>query len=116
MRLRKHTEILKKTLKSKSDELDEKKSLINRMMENGLGCPSPSSGEAHSPDGAVESCVDDLDIESLLQANLGAVNITDFLNISGSENQLLPTDLPDLSVLEEAEADSEKVRFLILSS
>ena len=71
-------------------------------MENGLGCPSPSSGEAHSPDGAVESCVDDLDIESLLQANLGAVNITDFLNISGSENQLLPTDLPDLSVLEEA--------------
>ena len=111
VRLRKHTEILKRTLKAKCDELDEKKSLINRMMEKSLGCPSPSSGEAHSPDGAVEDCVDDLDIESLLQANLGAVNITDFLNISGSENHLLPTDLPDLSVLEEAEAESEKVDF-----
>ena len=109
VRLRKHAEVLKRTLKSKSEELDEKRSLINRMIENSLGCPSPSdetmSGEA------AEDGVEDLDIDSLLQANLGAVNITDFLNISGSENNFLPTDIPDLSVLEEAEAESERVDF-----
>ena len=115
VRLRKHTEVLKRTLKSKSDELDQKKSLINRMIEKSLDCPSPSEeampGEVDTAGGGPEEAVEDLDIDSLLQANLGAVNITDFLNISGSDSNFLPTDLPDLSVLEEAEAETEKVEF-----
>ena len=106
VRLRKQSEVLKRALQSKSEELDQKKSLINRMIERSLAIP----GEDCSPEGEPEDAVEDLDIDSLLQANLGAVNITDILNLSGSDNNLLPTDLPDMSMLEEAEAESEKVK------
>ena len=68
------------------------------------------TGEVYSPEGDAENAVEDLDIDSLLQANLGAVNITDILNISECDNNFLPTDLPDLSMLEEVEAENEKVR------
>ena len=108
MRLRKYTEVLKRTLQSKSDELDQKKSLINQMIERSLGCSSDKAmpGELYTSAGEAEGgAVEDLDIDSLLQANLGAVNITDILNISESDNNFLP----DLSMLEEPEAESEKV-------
>ena len=112
MRLRKYSEVLKRTLQSKSDELDQKKSLINQMIEKSLGS-SPSDqampGEVYTLEGDAAGAVEDLDIDSLLQANLGALDITDILNISESDNNFLPTDLPDLSLLEEAEAESEKV-------
>ena len=112
MRLRKYSEVLRRTLQSKSDELDQKKSLISQMIERSLVCSSPSDKALPGQGGgdAEGGAVEDLDIDSLLQANLGAVNISDILNISESDNNFLPTDLPDLSILEEAEAVSEKVR------
>ena len=115
MRLKKHVEVLSRTLKSTRDELDQKKSVINKMIEKSLDCCSTSeianSGEMYRSEGDAENAVEDLDIDSLLQANLGAVNITDILNISECDNNFLPNDLPDLSMLVEAEAgaESEKV-------
>ena len=105
-RLRSCVDILKRNLKATREELEQKKHLITKMMERGLTSHSPSSSVEVEPGktSSEEDCVDDLDIDSLLQANLGAVNITDFLNLSGSDNAL-----PDLSVLE-AELSSEKVR------
>ena len=109
-RLRSCVDILKRNLKATREELEQKKHLITKMMERGLTSHSPSSsvevepGKTSSEGESTEGCVDDLDIDSLLQANLGAVNITDFLNLSGSDNAL-----PDFSVLE-AELGSEKVR------
>ena len=109
-RLRSCVDILKRNLKATREELEQKKHLITKMMERGLTSHSPSPsvevepGKTSSEGESTEGCVDDLDIDSLLQANLGAVNITDFLNLSGSDNVL-----PDFSVLE-AELSSEKVR------
>ena len=99
-RLKKVVDVLSRSLKTKSEELEQKKQLINKMIEKNLHLPPPPLAVA----AAGEVCEDlDLDIDSLLQANLGAVNITDFLNLSGSYK-----NLPDLSVLE-AELDQEKV-------
>ena len=92
------------------NDLDQNTSFLPKLpvilIEKSLAMP----GEDCSPEGEPEDAVEDLDIDSLLQANLGAVNITDILNLSGSDNNLLPTDLPDMSMLEEAEAESEKVK------
>ena len=106
-RLKKVIDVLSRSLKTKSEELEQKKQLINKMIEKNLHLPPPplavaAAGEVCEATGDVVEDLD-LDIDSLLQANLGAVNITDFLNLSGSYK-----NLPDLSVLE-AELDQEKV-------
>ena len=106
-RLKKVVDVLSRSLKTKSEELEQKKQLINKMIEKNLHLPTPplavaAAGEVGEATGDVVEDLD-LDIDSLLQANLGAVNITDFLNLSGSYK-----NLPDLSVLE-AELGQEKV-------
>ena len=99
---------MKRTLTAKNDELEQKKNLINRMIEMNLSISTPpdedeeltrKTTKENEPEG-----VEDLDIDSLLQANLGPVNITDYLNLSGCD---LP-DLPDLPMLE-TEPLEEKV-------
>ena len=109
-RLKKVVDVLSRSLKTKSEELEQKKQLINKMIEKNLHLPlSPPPAPAGAAAGEVSEATGDLvedldlDIDSLLQANLGAVNITDFLNLSGSYK-----NLPDLSVLE-AELGQEKV-------
>ena len=100
-RLKKYIDILSKSLKSKSDELEQKKQTINKMIEQNLNLPLPPPPPPDQAGVDVEDL--ELDIDCLLQANLGAVNITDFLNLSGSGN-----NLADFSVLE-AELGGEKV-------
>ena len=88
-KLKKSIEILQRTVQSKNNEIDNKNNLLNKLLEgfkfNPL-CPDPR-------DTALSEHVEDLDIDSLLQANLGEVNFNNILDLSGTRN-LFQTELP----------------------
>ena len=89
-------DVLHKTVQFKNEEIDSKNSLINKLFEKGL--QQFSTEQSFSVPNVQEDLnltkdvVEDLDIDSLLKANLGEVNFDEILDMSG-----FPTDLPDVS-------------------
>ena len=83
-RLRKSLEVCKKTVKEKSSEIESKNRLINKLIEDKTRIESTS--------GIME---EDIDIDNLLHANLGEVDLSELLNISDSA---FPDDLDSLDM------------------
>jgi len=83
-RLRKSLDICKKTVKEKCSEIEAKNKLINKLIEDKTRIESINDG-----------LEDDLDIDNLLHANLGEVDLSDLLNLTGSA---FPDDLDSLDV------------------
>ena len=83
-RLRKSLEICKKTVQEKSIEIEHKNKLINKLIED--------KTRIESTQDIVE---DDIDIDNLLHANLGEVDINDILNFNDS---VFPDDLDNLDI------------------
>lgn len=84
-RLRKSLEVLQRIVDAKNEEIDKKNSLLNKLLEKGFNqpCLDPPREITFRDNGNVE----DLDIESLLRANLdgGEVNF-DILDLSQTGN------------------------------
>jgi len=72
-RLRKSLEVCKKTVKEKSGEIESKNKLINKLIEDKTRIESVGS-----------NMEEDIDIDNLLHANLGEVDLSELLNISDS--------------------------------
>ena len=95
-RLRRSVEILQKTLDAKNADIESKDAMINKLLERGLN----KAVSYYLPD--VEKSnkkdVEELDFDSLLQANFGDFdNFESVLDLSGTGN-ILPTDLlPDVT-------------------
>ena len=83
-RLRKSLEICKKTVQEKCIEIEHKNKLINKLIED--------KTRIESTQDVVE---DDIDIDNLLHANLGEVDISDILNFNDS---VFPDDLASLDI------------------
>jgi len=111
-RLKKTVDVLQKTVQFKNEEIDSKNSLINKLFEKGLQQFSTEQSFNVSVPNVQEDLnltkdvVEDLDIDSLLKANLGEVNFDEILDMSG-----FPTDLPDVScsVFEEEASCTNKL-------
>ena len=82
-RLRKSLEVLQRVIDAKNEEIDKKNSLLNKLLEKGFNQPPLEP----SRETTFRDNVEDLDIESLLQANLvdGEVNF-DILDLSTTGN------------------------------
>ena len=89
-------EVLERTVQFKNEEIESKNCLINKFFEKGLQQISTDSSfsvpTVQDDLNITKDVVEDLDIDSLLKANLGEVNFDEILDISG-----FPTDLPDVS-------------------
>ena len=83
-RLRKSLEVCKKTVKEKSSEIESKNKLINKLIEDKTRIESTS-----------DIMEEDIDIDNLLHANLGEVDLSELLNISDSA---FPDDLDSLDM------------------
>jgi len=82
-RLRKSLEVLQRTVDAKNEEIDKKNSLLNKLLEKGFSQPCLDPPRETT----FRDNVEDLDIESLLRANLdgGEVNF-DILDLSQTGN------------------------------
>jgi len=102
-RLRRSVEILQKTLDAKKADIESKDAMINKLLEKGLN----KALSYYLPDGEKSNKKDaeELDFDSLLQANFGDFdNFESVLDLSGTGN-ILPTDLlPDVTGEWEEEA------------
>jgi len=83
-RLRKSLDICKRTVKEKCSEVEAKNKLINKLIEDKTKIESINDG-----------LEDNIDIDNLLHANLGEVDLSDILNLTGSA---FPDDLDSLDV------------------
>jgi len=83
-RLRKSLEVCKKTVKEKNNEIEHKNKLINKLMED--------KTRIESTEDLME---DDIDIDNLLHANLGEVDLSDILNLNDSA---FPDNLENLDI------------------
>ena len=72
-RLRKSLEICKKTVKEKNNEIEQKNQLINKLIEDKTRIESTQ-----------DVMEEDIDIDNLLHANLGEVDLSDILNFTDS--------------------------------
>ena len=97
-RLKKSVEILQRTVQTKNEELESKNAMLHKMMERGLFVSSEPPDPDDKPTKlACYKDIDDVDIDTLLKANIGDLdNFESILDISGSGN-ILPTDLPDVA-------------------
>ena len=77
-------EICKKSTNEKTNELDDKNKLINKLMEDKTRIESTN-----------DPMEEDVDIDNLLTANLGEVDLNDILNLS---NSAFPEDLGNLDI------------------
>jgi len=83
-RLRKSLEVCKKTVKEKNNEIEHKNKLINKLMEDRTRIESTE-----------DLMEDDIDIDNLLHANLGEVDLSDILNLNDSA---FPDNLENLDI------------------
>lgn len=94
-RLRRSVEVLQRSLEAKNADIESKDALINKLLEKGLS--KATSLYATDAENSSKKDVEDLDIDSLLQANFGDFdNFESVLDLSGTGN-ILPTDLPDVT-------------------
>ena len=82
-RLRKSLEVLQRAIDAKNEEIDKKNSLLNKLLEKGFNQPTLDPPRETT----FRDNVEDLDIESLLQANLGDGEVNfDILDLSQTGN------------------------------
>ena len=82
-RLRKSLEVLQRAIDAKNEEIDKKNSLLNKLLEKGFNQHTLD----HPRETTFRDNVEDLDIESLLQANLGDGEVNfDILDLSQTGN------------------------------
>ena len=74
--MRKSLEVCKKTVKEKNSEIEHKNKLINKLMEDRTRIESTEDFMEHG-----------IDIDNLLDANLGEVDLSDILNLNDSAFQ-----------------------------
>jgi len=95
-RLRRSVEVLQRSLEAKNADIESKDALINKLLEKGLS-KATSLYATDATENSSKKDVEDLDFDSLLQANFGDFdNFESVLDLSGTGN-ILPTDLPDVT-------------------
>ena len=85
-RLKKTVDVLERTVQFKNEEIESKNCLINKFFEKGLQQISTDSSFSvptlQDDLNITKDVVEDLDIDSLLKANLGEVNFDEILDMN----------------------------------
>jgi len=89
-RLKKSLDITLRKVQVMSNELDDKNKLINHLMEDGKTCASEEMKKDET-----STIVETLDIDSLLQANLGSADLNKIMEITES-SPMLSKDIADI--------------------